>query len=459
MLRAARFAETLAKAPLFARGDEDALRAYVREQVGYGDGPAVMEALAASRFRPGKGVMESVDAVLRGEERWVLLDEQRIAFNHILAEVKLAVSYKANTKDSKAATVVIVRGGPGTGKTVIAMQLIAAALKLKWSAAHSTGGKAFTTALRSKFKGADDIFIWNLSTRKAAFKGIDLLLVDEAHRVRLTSKTRFTTKSDVSDRSQAEELIDAARVTVFFLDENQFVRPDEIGSTATLMEAARTREARVKVVDLVTQFRCGGATEYSDWVDYLLHFRDDRPAPWGANYKLHLADGPEALDAMLERSRSEGKTARLAAGFCWPWSDAVPGGELVRDVQIGDWSRPWNRKAGEKAYKPADHPYTRWAETDEGIGQVGCIYSAQGVEFQRVGVIWGLDLVWREGAWVGQKAHSEDTPVARSKDKMEVLVRNAYRVLLTRGMEACHLLVLDPETRAHVAELLAGMHG
>jgi hypothetical protein len=456
-LRDARYHAAVEAAPLFARGEEDALLHHVRERVGYGDGAAVLRQITAAAFRPGKRVLESVEAVLKGDDQWVLLDEQRQAFHEILSSVRRAVASRAQDGCHTQPTVIVVRGGPGTGKTVIAMELLAAALQFGWSAAHATGGKAFTTALRSKFKGADGIFIWNMATRHAPFKGLDLLLVDEAHRVRTSSKTRFTPKSDVSTRSQAEELIDAAKVTVFLLDENQFMRPDEIGTTATLKEAAAARSARVAEFDLVTQFRCGGATEYADWVDHLLHFTSTPPRPWRASFRVDLLDAPEQLDAMLQRAQADGVTARVVAGFCWPWSDPEADGALPADVQIGDWRRPWNRKAGERTYKPADHPYTRWAETPEGVDQVGCIYSAQGFEFGRVAVIWGEDLVWRSGAWVAQRAHSHDKPVARSKDQMEVLVRNAYRVLLTRGMSACSLYVVDPETRAHVASQLRGM--
>jgi hypothetical protein len=458
-LRDPRYHAAVQAAPLFARGEEDALLQHVRETVGFGDGSVVLRQVTAATFRPGKRVLESVEAVLKGDDQWVLLDEQRQAFHEILSSVRRAVASRTHDARHTQPTVILVRGGPGTGKTVIAMELLAAALKFGWSAAHATGGKAFTTALRSKFKGADDIFIWNMATRHAPFKGLDLLLVDEAHRVRTSSKTRFTPKSDVSARSQAEELIDAAKVTVFLLDENQFMRPDEIGTTATLKEAAHARSARVAEFDLITQFRCGGATEYASWVDHLLQFDPAPPRPWRSAFQLELVDAPEKLDDMLRRAVADRVTARVVAGFCWPWSDPDADGTLPADVTIGDWRRPWNRKAGERAYKPADHPYTRWAETDEGFDQVGCIYSAQGFEFRRVGVIWGEDLVWRSGAWVAQRAHSHDKPVARSKDQMGVLVRNAYRVLLTRGMQACSLYIVDPETRAHVAQMLDGMQG
>jgi hypothetical protein len=450
-LRDARFAALLDKSPLFVRGQEGELVEFAHNQLGGGDGLRLLDHLAGARFLPSGRVMDNLEAVLDSRDEWRLLDEQRLAFNAILDEVR-----RQQSRAGRA--VILVRGAPGTGKTVVAVQLMAAALRLKWKAAHSTGGKAFTTALRSKFKGADSLFIWNMATRNAASQGLDLLMVDEAHRIRQTSDTRFTPKSDRGSKSQIAELVDAAKVSVFFLDENQFVRPDEVGSSALVREHAQSRRIRFKEFSLSTQFRCGGCQEYVQWVDVLLGFSHDAPQPWGERYEVDLVDSPEALERIIPAARQVGQSARLLAGFCWPWSDENPDKSLEPDVVIGEWRRPWNRKPGERSYKPAEHPYTLWAETVEGEGQVGCIYSAQGFEFGRAGVIWGPDLVWRSGKWVAQKSASHDRPVKSSSDMLR-LVRNAYRVLLTRGVRGVSVLVLDPETRAHVAARMHGMQG
>jgi uncharacterized protein len=447
-LRDGRFRDLLARSPLFTGSSADDLAEFVEARVGCGGGLDILHKVTAARFKPSKRVLDALEDVLREEDAWHLLSEQRLAFNAIRDEVK--------RRQAKAGhSVILVRGGPGTGKTVIAVQLLAAALRNGWGAAHSTGGKAFTTALQSRFKGADGLFIWNLTTRNAPTHAYDLLLVDEAHRVRKTSDTRFTKAAERNRCSQAEELINASKVTVFLLDENQFVRPDEVGSSELIREESRKRRATFSVYDLETQFRCGGCAEYTQWVDWLLGFSADRPSGWGDRYRLELARRPEDLDALIEEGRRLGHSARSVAGFCWPWSDPTSDNTLLDDVTIGTWQRPWNRKAPEKArFTPANHPYTRWAQTTEGESQVGCIYSAQGFEFDWVGVIWGEDLVWREGEWIAQKAKSFDRPVKSSKD-MQRLVRNAYRVLLTRGLRGARVLVLDEETRQHVGAAIA----
>ena len=446
-LRDPRFASLVERSPLFTKDDEPALGDVLADRLAGGRGMDIMAAVTGGKFKPSKQVIESLEAVLKHEEEWHLLDAQRVAHGAILAEVR-------RLQARKGRKAVLVRGGPGTGKTVIAVQLLADALRLGLKAVHSTGGKAFTTALRSRFKGASDLFMWNMNLRKAPTQGIDLLLVDEAHRIRENSDTRYTRRDERNQKSQVQELVDSAKVTVFFLDENQFMRPDEIGTTAVITETAGQLEVPLKTYDLQTQFRCGGCEEYVAWVDHVLGFRDEPLGPWGEGYDTNMLDEPAQLEELLTAATDAGERARLVAGFCWKWSNQNDDGSLESDVTIGDWSRPWNAKPNsKKSYRPDNHPYTLWATTEAGLGEVGCIYSAQGFEFDRVGVIWGEDLVWRTDRWIAQKEGSFDRPV-RSSEKMLDLVRNAYRVLLTRGIRGTSILCLDPETREHVAATL-----
>jgi len=449
ILRESRFSDLLHSAPAFGAREAVAFRTHAESVVGHGGGREILADVTGGTFSVGRRVLDALDAVLHDDLRWRLLDAQRVAFEAVLGAVRTA-------QRKQRSSVILIRGAPGTGKTVIAVQLLADVARLGLKAAHSTGGKAFTTALRSKFKGADKLFVWNMALRKAPPQGLDLLLVDEAHRIRETSDTRFTPAIERGRRSQVDELIDAAKVTVFLLDENQFVRPDEIGQSALIEETARRRKLPLKTYDLAAQYRCGGCEEYVAWIDRLLGFSTGAPtASWGDRYRIDIADSTADLDRLLDESRGHGERARLLGGFCWKWSNPLENGSLVNDVVIGDWQRPWNAKASDsKSYRPDQHPYTLWAETDAGIGQVGCIYSAQGFEFDRVGVIWGHDLVWRGGEWVSVKAASHDKPV-RSSPQMLRLVRNAYRVLLTRGIRETRVLILDDETREHVRSELA----
>ena len=232
------------------------------------------------------------------------------------------------------------------------------------------------------------------------------------------------------------------------------MRPDEVGSSELVREATAKRNIPLREFDLNAQFRCNGSREYIDWLDEVLGFSKPTQTSWAGRYDFGLVAGPEELEDFVHRASGAGESGRLAAGFCWKWSEPLSGGVLVDDVQIGDWKRPWNRKRDKKrSYKPDNDPYTLWATTSEGINQIGCIYSIQGFEFDRVGVIWGLDLVWRDGQWVGQKKMTKDGGLRRATpDQVTRLVRHAYRVLLTRGMKGTRLFCLDEETRFHLAE-------
>ena len=154
---------------------------------------------------------------------------------------------------------------------------------------------------------------------------------------------------------------------------------------------------------------------------------------------------------MIREKHEAGHKARMTAGFCWPWSDPAKGGYLVPDVVIGDWSRPWNAKADAARLAPGIPKSHYWSIDPGGIDQVGCVYTAQGFEFDYVGVIFGEDLRYdsHSGSWVGDRSKSFDRPVkaAQTDDEVIALLKNTYRVLLTRGMRGCYVYFLDEDTR------------
>jgi len=446
-LQDTRYSGILMASPLFIKGDESRFVFYLENSIGGGNGKNLLEKFINGKFKPSKKLLEVLDSVIHNNDTWHLLDNQLLAYNTIWTQV-LKIKTGGRKYNRSA---ILVRGGPGTGKTVIATQLLADAIRNGYTAIHSTGGKAFTTNLRAQFKGADALFVWNLNLRNAPTEGVDLLLVDEAHRIRYTSDTRWTPVSQRNKRSQIEELLNASKVTVFFLDENQYVRPDEIGCTDLIRRTTKELGIHLFEYDLNAQFRCGGCTDYLLWIEKILGFNSIKTNNWANQYSFKIVDTPYELEKIIPHAGQQNETARLVAGFCWKWSNPLPDGSLIEDVKIGDWSHPWNAKPLEsKAYKPETHPYTIWANTPKGENEIGCIYSAQGFEFDRVGVIWGPDLVWRKDEWVAQPEKSYDSPVKSKKADTLRLVRNAYRVLLTRGIKETQLLCLDDETREHL---------
>ena len=452
VLKSTEFESLLREVPIFLNHDADPLKAMFAKTVGAGNGVAVMDRALAGKHAPSRKLLEETAAMVRGEPRYHLIDDQIIAFNAVLAMVRRA------QKDKRDKAVVVVKGGPGTGKSVIALNLLGVLSQRGAHVQHATGSKAFTENLwrvlgsRSK---AQIRYFNNFG--QAPTNGIDVILADEAHRVRASSNHRFTPKDRKTDRAQIDELVDAAKVSVFFIDDYQAVRPDEVGSTALIREAAVRHEARFESIDLRTQFRCAGSDEFIDWVDQLLEIRKTGISTFSTHaFDVALVEDPFVLEASLATRRQEGYTARLMAGFCWPWSDADAAGNLANDVSIGAFQRPWNAKHDARKLAKGIPTAQFWATDPGGAGQIGCIYTAQGFEFDYAGVIWGPDLVIRDGVWVGQPSASRDHMVrTRGGARFIDIIKNAYRVLLTRGMRGCYISILDDETRAYVAKRLS----
>lgn len=286
--------------------------------------------------------------------------------------------------------------------------------------------------------------------------GLDVLICDEAHRMRQTSANRYTRAADRTGKRQVEELIDAARVPVFLLDEHQVVHPGEMGSLHEIEEAAAAKGLPVTTVSLDGQFRCGGSDAYLEWVVRLLGLEDGGPVTWEPDSKMELmvADSPEEMEVFLEDRRAQRYGARMPAGYCWKWTKIAPGQSLPLDVVIGDWARPWN-VYGDRAVAGAP-PAALWATDSAGFGQVGCVYTAQGFEYDWSGVIMGPDLVWRDDRWVADRSASRDPVFKKSTPDEDVdrLIRNTYKVLLTRGMKGTVVYSTDAETRAKLRELV-----
>jgi hypothetical protein len=317
-----------------------------------------------------------------------------------------------------------VKGGPGTGKSVIAINLMADLAARGYNAHYATGSRAFTETLRRVIgaRGSAQFKYFN-SYAVADPNAVDVLICDEAHRIRETSASRYTPKSERSGAPQVDELLTAGKVVVFLLDDNQVVRPAEIGSAEYLKAHALEKGCRLFEYELEAQFRCRGSDAFVSWVDNTLGIRRTANVLWTDTeaFDFRIFGSPEELEAAIAAKAREGHSARMTAGFCWPWSSGIP-----------------------KA--------TLWAHDPGGLGQVGCIYTAQGFEFDYVGVIVGTDLTYDFDAqrWVGDASVSHDSVAKRSRDRFLDLVKNTYRVLLTRGLVGCYVCFLDKETERFV---------
>ncbi|TXS52714.1 DUF2075 domain-containing protein [Streptomyces sp. t39] len=419
-------------------------------------GALAADELIAGVTAPSKQLMAVAAQEVREREQFVLLDEQQVAYRMVLNAVERAM--RADRKE-----VVIVTGGPGTGKSVIALQLLGELYRRGVAAVHATGSQSFTKTMRkvagSRKREVQDLFKYFNSFMAAERNSLRALICDEAHRIRETSANRYTRAALRTGRAQIDELIDVAHVPVFFLDEHQVVRPGEMGTVGEIREAAARRGIPCHVIPLDSQFRCGGSDAYLHWVVRLLGLEAGGPVAWepDGRMQLQVADSPEELEGFLEARRAERYGARMSAGYCWRWSpEPKPGDPLPLDVVIGRWERPWNLR-GERSVSGAP-PSALWATDPAGFGQVGCVYTAQGFEYDWSGVIIGPDLVWRGDRWITDRAASKDPVFKKSTSDTDVdrLIRNTYKVLLTRGMVGTIVYSTDPETREKLRELVQG---
>jgi DUF2075 family protein len=436
-----------AQFPVYCKEDLPGLAEALRNKLSGGAGLDVFNRFMFSRIRPSKKLLDNVRDVVRNGKQYSLLNEQLVAKNLILGKIRQGL--RNNQK-----SVVLVQGGPGTGKSIIALNVLAEVADRKHTALFVCKSKPFREGLQ-KLVGATarNLFIipYFLVPARAEESGLDVIFVDEAHRLEQSNVHRYMKPEHKSDLPQVDQIIRAARTSVFFIDDRQSVRHLEIGNSEVIREAAVRMNATVDEVELVSQFRCLGSNDYLLWVESVLGFSSDKRIFRNTEkFDFRIFDTPGELYEELKKKEGEKPgSARLMAGFCWPWSDPQPDGTLVNDVRIGDFAMPWETKGDQWA---GDYPpWHQWAIVPRGFEQVGCIYTAQGFEFDYAGVIIGNDLVYdtESDSLKGNIAATRDPVLKRSKAGFENYVRNIYRVLLTRGMKGCYVYIADSSVKKY----------
>ena len=445
-LLAPKFAAPLATYPLFSADDVERVSAFLQERLAGGEGLDVLTRVEESKYRPSKKLMDHVASVIKGKPEYFLLDEQLVAFDRVVATARQGFH-------NRQKTAIIIKGGPGTGKSLIAMNLMAALLTQGYNTHYATGSRAFTETLRKAIgmRGAVQFKYFNSYTETGP-NDIDVLVCDESHRIRETSRSRFTPKAKQPNGAQIDEVLRCAKVAVFLIDDYQVVRPNEIGSAEYIQAHARTHNCTLHEYALDIQFRCGGSEDFVNWVNNTLGIRKTPNVLFSKenqhDFEFRIFNSPRELDEAIRRKADEGHLARMTAGFCWPWSDPTSEGKLIEDVVIGSFRRPWNAKP-EAAKLARGIPKSHyWATDPNGINQVGCVYTAQGFDFDYVGVIFGADLIYdpSQGTWLGTVQNSYDSVVKRSGGKFADLVKNTYRVLMSRGLKGCYVHFVDKNT-------------
>ncbi len=437
--------------PVFTQTDYSEIGQYIKNKIGNGHGLEVFNRFSFSNIGPSKKLLEHVSGTIKGTEIFHLIDEQLEAYYTIIDRVnKLGSSAKKS--------VVIIKGGPGTGKSVIAINIMADMLSKGYKVYHGTGSKAFTETLRKTLgerAASRFVFFNSPALTRAKNNEIEILVLDEAHRIRKTSNNRFTRRIDRTDMSQIDQLINAAKLTIFFIDDLQIVRPDEIGNTNLIKETAAKFGADVFEFDLKTQFRCNGSDAYIDWINETLGIKETDHKILTVNDKVEFKifeDPIKLREAIIEKNLQKANSARLVAGFCWKWSDPNPEGTLKEDIVIPlennrEFKATWEAKNEARKIAKGIPRAALWAHDPNGVNQVGSIYTIQGFEFDYVGVIFGKDLRYDpEKGWVGDTKNSADKSVIRAKENFVNYVKNTYRVLMSRGMKGCYVYFMDKNT-------------
>jgi DUF2075 family protein len=281
---------------------------------------------------------------------------------------------------------------------------------------------------------------------------VDVLIIDEAHRIGKTPNNQYTKAADRTNLQQVETLIRASKTSIFFIDDKQVIRNAEIGSSELIKDYAKKYNCSIEEVELISQFRCNGSDNYLDWVESVLgHSQEKKILTLKDNFDFKILNSPSDLyNLLIEKSDNISITSRIVAGFCWEWSKSLDiNGDLVKDVKIGDFEMPWETH-GDINKPPTGYvKWYEWAYLPEGIKQVGCIYTAQGFEFDYIGVIIGKDLKYdkENDCLVGDISQTKDPTLKKGKDNFDEYVKNIYRVLMTRGMKGCYIYCVDEDVK------------
>jgi len=436
---------------LFTGTQKNELKEFLKARISPKFSDEITDHFLNSRIAPTKQLMQLAAEEVKNREQFRLLDEQQIAYSMVMKALRDADA--SNTK-----TAVIITGGPGTGKSVIALSLLGELSRRGKTTLHATGSKAFRNSLR-KIAGArspqvQKLFSYFNSFMSAERNSLDVIICDEAHRIRETSANRYTKADLRTGTPQLHELLNVARVPVFLLDSNQVVRKGETGTPDYIENEAIGMGLKVIRVDLDGQFRCGGSRLYESWLNGFLNLGSSEEISWARdpNFNVLVAESPEEIESILRQFENDGYKSRITAGYCWTWNEPNEDGTLPKDVKIGNWSKPWNVKGdrGVGGYLSGE----LWAIDPRGFDQIGCVYTAQGFEYDWNAVIFGPDLVWRSGEWIADRSGSKD-PAMRgiAPEHFETLVKNTYKVLLTRGLVGTLLYSVDEETQQHFKSL------
>ncbi|TLS36792.1 DUF2075 domain-containing protein [Pseudalkalibacillus caeni] len=437
-----RYTGYLNEAPLFFQFGDRKLAKRINSLVSEGKGEGIADAIEHGRIRPSKKLVETVGSLIEGNEEFILLDEQKVAYEKVLN-----IYNNLNTKTDQK-QVIIIKGGPGTGKSVIGLNLMSYLLKDEAYAEYITPNQAFREILRKKVIGSSgyvevrDLFKGSASYVHTPKNYFDVLICDEAHRL----KEQGHMKKKIEGENQATQIIRSSKVSVFFVDDQQKISKKDIGSIKLIEEEATKQGAETNTVELESQYRCSGSGNYISWLDSLLGYKDEDVSLEG-EFDFQVVSNPHELTKEIVEKRG----GRILAGYAWDWTKKSSGDGLPKDVVIEehDFALPWN-----------DPNRIDWAIHPDCANQIGCIHTVQGLEMDYVGVIIGKDLGYdpETDSLIVRREEFKDKgarpakPKKGQEDPLFDLVRNTYKTLMTRGMKGCYVYCYVEELDKYIRE-------
>lgn len=442
------YAAYLEEAPAFTKGYVTALRDFIKRVVKTGDDGELIYEIDNGRIKPSKSLQDAIVGMLENNPEFNLIDDQKVVFERVM---ELARQCKEDGKKRA----LIAQGGPGTGKTVIAINLLVRLTQEGFFAQYCSKNSAPREVYKKKLKGhctkssIDNMFKGSGTYVDAPYDSVDVIIADEAHR--LNEKSGLYANQGFN---QICEIIRAAKLSVFFIDESQRVTLKDIGSVDEIKHWAAAEHAEVYEEELVSQFRCNGSDGYLAWLDDVLDIRKTANYDLDEiNYEFVVFDSPQEVHEEILRHNEESNKSRLLAGYCWDW----PSGEgrkntNVHDIKIDEFEISWNLADGEE-----------FAISPTSVNEAGCIHTTQGLEFDYAGVIIGDDLRYEDGHLVtdfekraktdsslkGIKKIAKEDP-ERAKKLADEIIKNTYRTLMTRGMKGCYVYATDPGLREYL---------
>lgn len=446
------YREAVSVAPVFLQDDVIKLRSFIKTYIKEKDGIDLLMKIDHGKLKPAKALQDSLVSMIRGNQEFFLIDEQKVAYETVRKLVERAVRRANDPTKGAEKSVVIVSGGPGTGKSVVAIQLLCNLIAKGYSANYVTKNAAprnvyFEKLRREKYKLSyiKSLFKSSDSFWNAPANLLDCIIVDEAHRLKKKSAI-------FHGENQVKELINAGRVTVFFIDEDQKITTKDIGSKGEIRKWAAFYGIPVyegEDLNLVSQFRCNGSDGYLNFLDNLLGIRSTANLSFDYDYEIRLFRSPVKMREALREKNNLNNKSRMIAGYCYEWvTESNPQGDEYDIILEDGFRAKWNFSNSLFAIAP------------DSFDQVGCIHTTQGLEFDYCGIIIGQDLRYEDGQVItdpSKEAMSDKSSGIRScKDKVlaDKLIRNTYKTLMSRGQKGCYLYCEDKPLLEYISRML-----